>query len=232
MSVYDGRLVRSWSTRVKEMKMSRYDDVVVVGCGLAGWLRRGISAPRVVTSCFSKGARVGGRTWSTDFAAVGARVDLGAEWVAPGVHLALTSELAAYGLDLVAADLSDAEDFNGRQLTPEGQAECDRVVRQCDADASRIDFAYPRWYAAVEDLDIPMVEYATRLTSSLEVREHLLANAFALMGGTSRNAARSIFSTSSRALAALRQRLSVRLPGSTAVPMLLRWRSPPIWGRW
>ena len=49
--------------------------------------------------------RVGGRTWSKSFDAVGCIVDLGAEWVAPQHHTVLVKELTRYGLGL---ELSEA----------------------------------------------------------------------------------------------------------------------------
>ncbi|MYS52255.1 hypothetical protein GTW46_19650, partial [Streptomyces sp. SID6013] len=119
-------------------------------------------------------------TWTTTFEAAGVDVDLGAEWVAPGHHLAVVREATRYGLDL-ALDQTDGWD-DADPLDSEARAQYERALARLDDDAALIDFDRPDWYRTVEHLDVPMARYVAELGLPERVRGVLLAESFALMG--------------------------------------------------
>jgi len=159
-------------------------DVIVVGAGIAGLVAaRDVRRSGAEVLVLEARDRVGGRTWSTEFPAVQARVELGAEWVAPAVHTALTKELARYGIQLLDADGPDSRDEEWAPVpSPEVAAAFTEVLDRCDTDSAGIVFDDPGWYRAATQFDTPTATYVARLTDDQRVRDYFLANAFAFMG--------------------------------------------------
>ncbi|MFJ7213682.1 flavin monoamine oxidase family protein [Amycolatopsis sp. NPDC098790] len=151
-------------------------DVVVIGGGLAGLVAaRDLAAAGIGVELLEARDRVGGRTWTARFEAAGVDVDLGAEWVAPDCHRAVVREAERYGLGLDVTAAADAD-------PSEENADYERVLAQLDKDAAGIDFDRPDWYRGLEHLDMTMVDYLAPLGLPAQAREHVLADAFALMG--------------------------------------------------
>lgn len=171
------------------------DDVIVVGAGLAGLTAaRTLQHLGLTPLVLEARDRVGGRTWSAECDAVGSRLDLGAEWVAPQHHHAVMSEVARYGLSTVDADfvfsgweLPERRTTSGDPLTPSERVHYTDVMAAMANDAQRIDFQAGDWHRDVLDLDVPFHDYLAALTDDAAVRSVVLIQAFALMGADERD---------------------------------------------
>ncbi|GAA2606604.1 flavin monoamine oxidase family protein [Paractinoplanes durhamensis] len=150
-------------------------DVVVVGAGLAGLVAaRELRAAGLDVVLLEARDRVGGRTWTAPFPAAGVRVDLGAEWLSPESHTALTTELTRYGLTTTQPPAA----HHGGEIS----AAAGPVLDRMDVDAGRLDFDDPGWHRAAGDLDVSFAAYLDAICSDPDARAQLLASAFALMG--------------------------------------------------
>ncbi len=164
-------------------------DVVVVGAGLAGLVAaRELERLGQRVVILEARDRVGGRTWTVPFPAVGGRVDLGAEWISPEQHTAMVAELARYHHATVASDTDEHRWYLDGRLTvgedPLGPAEkrlLEKILTTMSADAARIDFERPDWHTDVRDLDVPFAEYLSAICPVQPVRAWVLARVFALM---------------------------------------------------
>ncbi|SDS88536.1 Monoamine oxidase [Actinoplanes derwentensis] len=162
-------------------------DVIVVGAGLAGLVAaRDLRAAGLSVQVLEARDRVGGRTWTAPLPGTQAAVDLGAEWLSPQQHTAVTSELTRY-------ELVTAEPLRGphRWYLPSGPEPTDpdekrvlaETLERLEADAERIDFDRPDWHHCAPDLDVPFGGYLREFCPSERVRSLILAWSFTLMGG-------------------------------------------------
>jgi len=164
-------------------------DVVVLGAGLAGLAAARTCVEDGLRVCVLEARdRVGGRTWTRRF--LGGHVDLGAEWVSPHRHAAVMAELTRYGIELVPTSaqeqvswsFEDRAQASATILTEDEEHELHAFYAAMEEDASRIDFADPRWHETVQDLDISMADYLARFDLSPVTRGYVLLHAFSLMG--------------------------------------------------
>jgi len=155
-------------------------DTVVVGAGLAGLCaaRDLADAGRQVV-CLEARDRVGGRTYSTHFEAAGLTVDLGAEWVDPDRHQAMTHEMARYEIGLEVA----ASKTPPQPLAPqEGAARWHSVIRTCDRIATPLNPDQPHWYEGFNQFDVPATSFLKSHGLDIDDVTAFLAHGFALQG--------------------------------------------------
>ena len=156
-------------------------EVAVLGAGLAGLCAaRDLQEANVDVVLLEGRDRVGGRTWSKSFDAVGCIVDLGAEWVAPQHHTALVKELTRYGLGL---ELSEAaQDATLQTLSRSETSGFSSLLSRLDKIAQTLNVRDPAWHQSLTSFDLPVTEYLEDLDLEPEDEISLLANSFALQG--------------------------------------------------
>ena len=155
-------------------------ETVVVGAGLAGLCaaRDLLNAGRQVALLEARD-RAGGRTYSASFEAAGLTVDLGAEWVDPLQHQAMTHELAWYGIDLE----DSISKTPPQPLSPEsGAISWHSIVRICDRIAAQLNSDQPDWYEGFDEFDVPVSAFLASHVLDVDDLTAFLAHGFALQG--------------------------------------------------
>ena len=133
-------------------------EVAVLGAGLAGLCAaRDLQEANVDVVLLEGRDRVGGRTWSKSFDAVGCIVDLGAEWVAPQHHTALVKELTRYGFGL---ELSKAaKDATLQTLSRSETSAFTSLLSRLDKIAQTFNVRDRAWYQSLASFDSPVSVY-------------------------------------------------------------------------
>src|SRR5207249_812142 len=147
-------------------------DVIVVGGGFAGVrAARDLSDTGRSIVILDGRDRLGGKTWTVEFAGTHHSVEMGGTWIAPKYHPYVTEEIERYGLQ-VAKSHGDEVKFlwsfpncESRAFPVEGDElyDLERALFEIIAASHRVELDVPRDQQDLTDLDVSISDFLDRL---------------------------------------------------------------------